>query len=65
MTTASKPLTSPTWGKAIAQPAKEFPPTPLPILSGKIPQGLRGSLYRNGPGRLQRGSVPVGHWFDG
>lgn len=65
MTTASKSLTSPTWGKAIAQPGKEFPPTPLPILSGKIPQGLRGSLYRNGPGRLQRGSVPVGHWFDG
>lgn len=65
MTTASKPLTRRAWGKAIAQPSKEFPPTPLPILSGKIPQGLRGSLYRNGPGRLERGGVPVGHWFDG
>jgi len=55
----------PTWTKAIAQPASEFPPTPLPALSGQIPTGLRGSLYRNGPGRLERASSRVGHWFDG
>jgi len=30
-----------------------------------IPEGLRGSLYRNGPARLERGGVRVGHWFDG
>ncbi len=65
MTTTSQPITRRAWAKAIAQPAREFPPTPLPILSGKIPEGLRGSLYRNGPGRLERGGVPVGHWFDG
>jgi carotenoid cleavage dioxygenase-like enzyme len=65
MTTTSKPLTRRAWANAIAQPAKEFPPTPLPILSGKIPEGLRGSLYRNGPARLERGGVRVGHWFDG
>ncbi|MFB8788412.1 MAG: carotenoid oxygenase family protein [Potamolinea sp.] len=65
MKTASKPSTTKTWAKAIAQPAKEFPITPLPILSGKLPEGLRGTLYRNGPGRLERGGVPVGHWFDG
>lgn len=53
------------WANAIAQPAKEFPPTLLPILSGQIPQGLRGSLYRNGPARLERGGMRVGHWFDG
>ncbi|MDJ0705603.1 MAG: carotenoid oxygenase family protein [Leptolyngbyaceae cyanobacterium MO_188.B28] len=53
------------WAKAIAQPAPEFPLTPLPILSGKIPAGLRGSLYRNGPGRLERNGVRVNHWFDG
>ena len=53
------------WSKAIAQPASEFPLTPLPILSGQIPQGLRGTLYRNGPGRLERGGERVGHWFDG
>lgn len=54
-----------TWAHAISQPAKEFPLSQLTIISGKIPQGLRGTLYRNGPGRLQRGNMSVGHWFDG
>jgi len=58
-------IAEPTWGKQFTTPATEFPPTPLPILSGKIPPGLRGSLYRNGPGRLERGGRRVGHWFDG
>jgi all-trans-8'-apo-beta-carotenal 15,15'-oxygenase len=57
--------TKPTWGKAIAQPAKEFPLTPLSIVSGEIPHELRGSLYRNGPARLERNGQRVGHWFDG
>ncbi|CAD5966188.1 Apocarotenoid-15,15'-oxygenase [Planktothrix tepida] len=55
----------PTWGQQFATPAAEFPPTPLPVLWGKLPSGLRGSLYRNGPGRLERGGRQVGHWFDG
>ncbi len=54
-----------TWSKAIANPAKEFPLTPLAIISGQIPLELQGSLYRNGPGRLERGNKRVGHWFDG
>ena len=53
------------WSKAIAQPATEFDLTPLSIISGAIPSDLRGSLYRNGPGRLSRGAKRVGHWFDG
>src|SRR4028118_2300037 len=65
MITTSKPSTRKAWAKAIAQPAQEFQPNPPPILSGKIPEGLRGSLYRNGPGRLERGGVAAGHWFDG
>ncbi len=64
MYTTSKPSTHTTWAKAIAQPATEFPPTPLPV-SGQIPAGLRGTLYRNGPACLERGGVQVGHWFDG
>ncbi|EAZ94254.1 carotenoid oxygenase family protein [Crocosphaera chwakensis] len=55
----------PNWSQAIAKPAEEFPLKPLPILSGEIPDGLRGTLYRNGPGRLERGDQKVGHWFDG
>ena len=53
------------WSKAIAQPATEFALTPLSIISGAIPNNLRGSLYRNGPARLSRGEQRVGHWFDG
>lgn len=53
------------WAKAIAYPAKEFGLTPLLVLSGAIPPGLRGSLYRNGSARLERGGQRVGHWFDG
>ena len=65
MTTTIQPLTHKKWDQAIAQPGKEFPLTPLPILCGQVPEGLRGTLYRNGPGRLERGGVHVGHWFDG
>lgn len=56
---------TPTWEKAIARNAQEFPPTPLSILAGEIPTKLRGTLYRNGPARLERGGIRVGHWFDG
>ena len=53
------------WAKAVLHTAKGFEPSPLAVLSGAIPAGLRGSLYRNGPGRLERGGQRVGHWFDG
>jgi carotenoid cleavage dioxygenase-like enzyme len=56
---------SESWAKAIAKPASEFPLTQLSTISGSIPENLKGSLYRNGPGRLERGGVQVGHWFDG
>ncbi|MDZ8241621.1 MAG: carotenoid oxygenase family protein [Nostoc sp. ChiQUE01a] len=65
MHTINKKSTKRAWAGAIAKPATEFPPTQLPILSGKVPDGLRGSLYRNGPARLERGGMRVGHWFDG
>jgi all-trans-8'-apo-beta-carotenal 15,15'-oxygenase len=55
----------PDWWHAIAEPAAEFGPVSLPVLAGTVPPGLRGCLYRNGPGRLQRGGEWVPHWFDG
>ncbi len=55
----------PRWQGAIAAPAVEFGPTPLPLLSGTLPPTLRGTLYRNGPARFERGGLRVGHWFDG
>ena len=72
MHTIEKKSITKAWAGAIpsvsfanAEPAKEFPLTQLPILSGKIPDGLRGRLYRNGPARLERGDIHMGHWFDG
>lgn len=69
MQTLTKPIAAPSrgnaWSKALARPAIEFPLTSLTAIAGKIPQGLRGTFYRNGPGRLHRGSDRVGHWFDG
>ncbi|MEB3217395.1 MAG: carotenoid oxygenase family protein [Nostocales cyanobacterium 94392] len=53
------------WAKALEKPAREFPLTPLSIIHGEIPASLNGTFYRNGPGRLERGGISVGHWFDG
>ncbi|MDY6940287.1 MAG: carotenoid oxygenase family protein [Cyanobacteriota bacterium] len=57
--------TQPAWVNAVTPPAREFAPTELELLGGKLPPGLRGTLYRNGPGRLERGGMRMGHWFDG
>jgi all-trans-8'-apo-beta-carotenal 15,15'-oxygenase len=66
MTTILKtPSKKASWAKAIAKPAREFPLTQLSNISGNIPENLKGSLYRNGPARLERGDFHVGHWFDG
>ncbi|WP_200347954.1 carotenoid oxygenase family protein [Halochromatium glycolicum] len=53
------------WSGCLAQPATEFPPTTLDTEHGRLPAGLRGDLYRNGAGRLERGGRRAGHWFDG
>ena len=34
-------------------------------IEGQIPKDLRGTFFRNGPGRQKIGSTPYGHWFDG
>ncbi|MBD2775215.1 carotenoid oxygenase family protein [Iningainema tapete] len=65
MHTIEKKSNKKAWAGALAQPAQEFPHTQLQILSGEIPAGIRGTLYRNGPARLERGGIHVGHWFDG
>jgi carotenoid cleavage dioxygenase-like enzyme len=73
MTMATQPRQLSNWAKMIPQtqankttcPVSEFPLTPLALISGTIPSGLRGSLYRNGPAQLERNAQRVGHWFDG
>lgn len=34
-------------------------------VSGRLPADLRGSFYRNGPGRFELGGERYHHWFDG
>jgi len=58
----SKPSMQKSWAKAIAQPAAEFP---HPYHSLRSDTSWLCTLYRNGPARLERGGVRVGHWFDG
>ncbi len=53
------------WSKSILNPGLEFPLTTLATIEGKVPPELQLTLYRNGPGRLTRGNLSVGHWFDG
>jgi all-trans-8'-apo-beta-carotenal 15,15'-oxygenase len=68
MTVSASPSDSQTrglWAGAIAAPAMEFPLTPLPVLAGQLPEGIRGSFYQNGPARLERQGQRVAHWFDG
>jgi carotenoid cleavage dioxygenase-like enzyme len=62
---ATQPNATRRWAKAIAHIPQEFSQQPLATISGTVPTGLRGSLYRNGPGRLSRGGMLMGHWFDG
>ncbi len=37
----------------------------LTLVEGKLPGDLRGTLFRNGPARFERGGRPYGHLFDG
>ncbi len=53
------------WSRCVSRPGQEFATTALQPTQGAVPAGLRGTLYRNGPARLERGGRHVGHWFDG
>lgn len=46
-------------------PANGIEPERLTLVSGRAPQDLRGTLYRNGPAHFRRGDQMLGHWFDG
>ena len=35
------------------------------LISGKIPAGLSGTFYRNGPALFERDGLRLDHWFDG
>lgn len=35
------------------------------VITGRLPRDLRGTFYRNGPGRFELGGERYHHWFDG
>ena len=49
----------------VSQEDEYVAPTPLTPLDGALPSDLRGSLYRNGPGRFDVYGERLSHWFDG
>ena len=53
------------WASAFRNVGSELTAVGLEASSGTIPAELSGTLYRNGPGRLERGGRWVHHPFDG
>ena len=53
------------WASAFRNVHQELSDLPLQASRGTIPAELVGTLYRNGPGRLERGGHWVHHPFDG
>jgi carotenoid cleavage dioxygenase len=43
---------------------QSFGPSAI-ALEGRLPEGLAGTLYRNGPALFERGGQRYTHWFDG
>jgi all-trans-8'-apo-beta-carotenal 15,15'-oxygenase len=53
------------WSSAFRNVEEELSDVPLESARGAIPPELEGTLYRNGPGRLERAGHWVHHPFDG
>jgi len=53
------------WASAFRNVEEELTDVALIPTRGSVPTALVGTLYRNGPGRLERGGQRVHHPFDG
>jgi len=53
------------WSLALRSVNRETLASGLTIRSGRVPEGLRGTFYRNGPARHELGDRRYHHWFDG
>lgn len=52
------------WADAFADVPEAYGPVQVSF-DKALPAGLKGTLYRNGPARMRRGSTAYQHWFDG
>jgi all-trans-8'-apo-beta-carotenal 15,15'-oxygenase len=55
----------PDWVLGIADVEADIPLETLQLVQGRMPAGLSGTLFRNGPAKFRRGGTMSGHWFDG
>lgn len=54
------------WRPAFSNaPAEGYADSAMTRLHGRMPKGLTGQLYRNGPSWFRYGDDVTGHWFDG
>lgn len=53
------------WALATADVEGDVAPRSLTLVHGRAPEGLSGSLYRNGPAKFRRPGGSSQHWFDG
>ncbi len=61
----ARPYERSDWASAFRNVTLELSDEPLTVTRGGLPTELAGTLYRNGPGRLERGGHWVHHPFDG
>ncbi len=59
------PFNKEDWASSYCNVEKELTKIELKVIKGKVPQSLKGTFYRNGPGRLERNNQWVHHPFDG
>jgi len=62
--TFNRPLLQ-AYRSATAPVERMYTGAPLRLLEGTVPRGLRGILYRNGPGKMEAFGEPYQHPFDG
>ncbi len=53
------------WTLGFADIEADVAPRDLTLIQGRPPEGLSGSLFRNGPARFRRPGGSAAHWFDG
>jgi carotenoid cleavage dioxygenase-like enzyme len=58
------PVAAHAWHRAFRDLPRQHGFEPLAV-EGQLPEGLRGTLYRNGPSLFSTFGRRYGHWFDG
>ena len=61
----ARPYNRSDWASAFVNVEQEHTDVALTPVRGTVPVELRGTFYRNGPGRIERDGHRVHHPFDG